>query len=142
MLVSLGLLTLRLTLGLTLMLNHGIAKLKGFHSMASGFPDPFKIGHSASLGLVVFAEVVCSLLVAAGLLTRFGALVLIINLSVAFFVVHKGTLSGEHSGEMALIYLAGFVALFLAGPGRVSVDKKLFGGSRGSAAKKSKSSDR
>jgi putative oxidoreductase len=141
-LTSLGLLALRLTLGLTLMLNHGIAKLKGFNSMASGFPDPLKIGHTGSLALVVFAEVVASLLIEAGLLTRFGAVVLATNMGVAFFMVHKGTLSGEHSGELALIYLAGFITLFLAGPGRVSLDKRFFGGGRGSSAKKSKPSDR
>ena len=139
---SLGLLVLRLWLGLTLMLNHGLAKLKGFDSMASGFPDPLNVGHTASLAMVVFAEVVAALLVAAGLLTRFAALVLMISFGVAFFMVHKRALSGAHSGEPAFIYLAGFVALFLAGPGRVSVDKKLFGGGRGSAPKKPKSSER
>src|SRR5579864_6240331 len=109
LLTSLGLLVLRLWLGLTLMLNHGLAKLKGFDSMASGFPDPLKVGHTASLAMVVFAEVVAALLVAAGLLTRFAALVLMISFGVAFFMIHKGALSGSHSGEPAFIYLAGFV---------------------------------
>lgn len=138
---SLGLLALRVWLGLTLMLNHGLGKLKGFDSMASGFPDPLKVGHNASLALVVFAEVVASLMVAAGLLTRFAALVCMISLGVAFTFIHQRSLSGSHSGELAFIYLAGFVTLFLSGPGRFSADKKIFGGGRGSSAKKSKSSD-
>jgi len=139
---SLGLVVLRIWLGLTLILNHGVAKLKGFDSMASGFPDPLKVGHTASLALVIFAEVVASLLLATGLLTRFAALVLMVNLGVAFFLVHQRALSGSHSGELAFVYLAGSVSLFLAGPGRFSLDKKFFGGSRGSSAKKPKSSDR
>ena len=125
---SIGLLLLRLWLGLTLLLNHGSGKLKGFSDLAPNFPDPLRIGHSASLGLVVFAEVVCSLLLIMGLLTRFAALVLAINMTVAFFMVHKTALSGEHSGELAFIYLAGYVVLLIAGGGKISVDQALFGG--------------
>jgi uncharacterized membrane protein YphA (DoxX/SURF4 family) len=36
-------------------------------------------------------------------------------------------LSGGHTGELAFTYLMGYVTLFLAGPGRFSVDKILFG---------------
>jgi putative oxidoreductase len=43
-------------------------------------------------------------------------------MSVAFFLVHKMALKGPMSGEMAFIYLAGFVTVLLAGPGRFSVD--------------------
>jgi putative oxidoreductase len=141
-LTSLALLVLRLWLGLTLLLNHGIAKLKAFDSMAPSFADPFKIGHTASFTLVVFAEVIAAALVAAGLLTRFAALVLMVNMGVAFFFVHKAALTGSHSGELPFIYLAGFTALFLAGPGRISLDKKIFGaGGKGGSSKKAKSGD-
>ena len=125
---SLALLVLRLCLGLTMLLNHGLDKLKNFSSMSSGFPDPFHVGHTASLGLTVFAEVVASALLVLGLVTRFGAFVNVINMSVAFFMVHKAVLKGEHSGELALIYLAGYVALLIAGPGRISMDQALYGG--------------
>ena len=123
---SLALLMLRAWLGLTLMLNHGLSKLTGFSTLAPGFPDPLGVGHSASLALVVFAEVCASALLILGLLTRFDALVLMVNMSVAFCVAHKGALSGPHSGELAFIYLAGYVMLLIAGPGRISVDKLLF----------------
>jgi len=123
---NLGLLILRLWLGLTMLINHGVAKLTGFSEKASGFPDPFGIGHPASLALAVFAEVVASLLLVSGFLTRFAALVLAVNLTVAFIVVHKGSLSGAHSGELAFIYLAGYLLLLFAGAGKFSVDKSLF----------------
>src|SRR5881394_2104614 len=124
---SFGLLILRLWLGLTMLINHGAAKLTGFNEKASGFPDPFGIGHQGSLALAVFAEVVASLLLVSGFLTRFAALVLAINLTTAFMVVHKGSLSGAHSGELAFIYLAGYVLLLFAGAGKFSVDKTVFG---------------
>jgi putative oxidoreductase len=126
-LTSLGLLALRLWLGLTMLLNHGLVKLAHFSNIAPKFFDPLHIGSTQSLALVVFAEVVGSALLVLGLWTRFAALTLVIDLAVAFFLFHKGALSGSGSGELAFIYLAGFVALFLAGGGRFSADKALFG---------------
>jgi putative oxidoreductase len=125
---SLALLMFRLWLGLTLMLNHGLAKLEGYKEMASSFADPLGIGHAPSLALAIFAEVFASGLIVLGLATRFASLVLIINMAVAFFMVHKRALSGQHSGELAFIYLAGYVVLLLAGPGKISLDSKVFGG--------------
>jgi putative oxidoreductase len=123
---DLGLLVLRLWLGLSLLILHGWAKLTGFSGMAGKFPDPLGVGSTASLGLAVFAEVVCAALLALGLFTRFAAVGLIITMAVAFFAVHKGSLRpGPGSGEMAYIYLAGFVTLFLAGAGRFSFDRRL-----------------
>jgi putative oxidoreductase len=78
-----------------------------------------------SLGLAVFAEVLCAGLLVVGLLTRFAALNLVVTMCVAFFVVHGAALSGESSGELAFIYLAGFVVLLVAGGGRYSVDHAL-----------------
>jgi putative oxidoreductase len=124
---SAGLLILRLWLGLTMCFNHGLDKLNHFSSMSGGFPDPLGIGHATSLGLVVFAEVVGALLLALGFVTRFAALTLVIDMTVAFFMVHKTAMSGAHSGEMAFLYLAGFVALLLAGGGKFSVDNCAFG---------------
>jgi putative oxidoreductase len=63
-------------------------------------------------------------------------------MSVAFFLVHQRSLSGSHSGELAFIYLAVFIALFLAGPGCYSLDKRFFGAGRNGSAKKARSSDR
>ena len=84
---SLGLLVLRLGMGLTMFLNHGMDKLKHFGELAPGFPDPLGVGHNVSLGLSVFAEFFASLLLVFGLVSRFAALVLVINMSVAFFIV-------------------------------------------------------
>ena len=50
-----------------------------------------------------------------GLLTRFAAVVLATNVGVAFFFAHKGALSVGHSGELAFIYLRGYISLLFAG---------------------------
>src|ERR1035437_2345969 len=122
-----GLLILRLWIGFSMLLNNGVEKLKSFSDTAPNFPDPLGIGHTASLALAVFAEFFVSLFVIFGLVTRWSALVLAIDMGVAFIAIHKGALSGQGSGELAFMYLMGYVTLLLAGPGRFSVDKVLFG---------------
>jgi putative oxidoreductase len=125
-LTSFGLFVLRLWFGLTLLLHHGLEKLASFGKTAPTFFDPFHIGSTPSFALAVFAEVVCATLVAVGLLTRFAALSLVINFSVAFFLFHKQAMSGPKSGELAFMYLACFVTLLIAGGGKFSVDNCLF----------------
>jgi putative oxidoreductase len=122
-LTSGGLLALRLFLGLTMLLHHGLDKINNFSTYATKFPDPIGLGVKPGLALVTFAETAGALLIALGLLTRFGALTLVIDMAVAFFMVHK-SLQG---GELAFIYLAGYLALLLAGGGNFSIDKVLFG---------------
>lgn len=120
---DLGLLVLRLTLGLSMLVLHGWAKLTGFSTMAKGFADPIGLGPEASLGLAVFAEVGCSALLIVGYLTRFAAVALAITMGVAFFVVHKGALTGPGNGELAFVYLAGYLTLLFAGSGRYAFEK-------------------
>jgi putative oxidoreductase len=133
-LTSLGLLALRLTLGLAMLLNHGLEKLTHFNAHAATFANPFGIGSAPSLALVTFAETAGAALLVLGLLTRFAALTLVIDLGVAVFMIHK---SASGAGELAFVYLAGYVTLLLAGGGKFSVDKPLFGkGGRSPSQKK------
>lgn len=124
---SAGLLVLRLFFGLTMLIHHGWDKMITFSSKASDFPDPMHVGHSVSLGMTVFAEVVAAALLTIGLWTRFAALVLAFEMGVAFVLVHEMKLSGPMPGEMAFVYFGAYFTLFLAGGGKLSVDKMLFG---------------
>ena len=124
---NLALLVLRVWIGVEMMVVHGVDKLMSFTTTAQDFPDPLGVGHTASLALAVFAEVLVSMFLVVGLVTRLAALVLIIDMTVAFVCVHKCALSGSNSGELAFLYLLAYVVLLLAGPGRVSADKILFG---------------
>jgi putative oxidoreductase len=122
-----GLLALRLFFGLTMVIHHGWDKLMTFSDKSSTFPDPMHVGHAVSMGLTVFAEVAAAILLALGLLTRFAALVLAIEMGVAFMLIHKMAMSGMMSGEMALVYFGAYLTLLLAGGGKFSTDKLLFG---------------
>lgn len=128
---SAGLLILRLWVGLSLLGLHGWSKFANFSQTAERFPDILGIGSAGNLTLVVFAEVVAAALVAVGLATRFASLVIVINLTTAFFVAHGGRLSGQGNGELAFLFLGGFLTLFLTGAGRFSLDATLFGARSG-----------
>jgi putative oxidoreductase len=118
--LQLSLLLLRLALG-GLMLPNGWYKLVQFNSLAEGFADPFHLGPAVSLALVVFAEFFCAALLVLGFMTRLATIPLLVTMSVALFKAHKGDLFGE--GEMAALYLGGYLALLLTGPGKLSVDR-------------------
>jgi putative oxidoreductase len=116
-------LTLRVTFGLLLLIDHGLGKITHFSNFEYTFFDFLHFGHRWSLVLCIFAEVFCSGLLVLGLFTRLASLVLIINFSVATFLALKGQSLAGH--ESALTYLAVFISLFLVGPGRISVDSAM-----------------
>jgi putative oxidoreductase len=118
--LSFALLVLRISFGV-LMIPHGVQKLTSFGTKSSTFADPFHIGHPASMALVIFAELFCSVFIVLGLMTRLACIPLIIAMAVAVFYAHHGQVFGD--GEHAALYLAGFIALLFTGPGKVSMDK-------------------
>jgi putative oxidoreductase len=123
-LTHMALLVARLWFGLTMLFNHGFDKLAHFNDLVGTFPDPLRLGPEASLIMVALAEVVGSLLLTVGFLTRIAAAVLVIDMFVAFLMVNKTAMHGE--GELAFLYLAGFVMLVIAGGGLFSLDTLAF----------------
>jgi putative oxidoreductase len=130
---DLGLLVLRLWLGLTMAIQHGWVKWLNFDVYAPKFLPLFGLPSNVSLGLAIFAELICSGFLILGLFTRFAALNLAVTMSVAFFIAHQMRLVDDPSdpmkkgGELAFIYLAAYVSLFFTGAGKFSVDSKLGG---------------
>jgi putative oxidoreductase len=138
---DLALLLLRLT-GLGLALAHGWGKIEGIvtgdvrmmNAVADlGFPLPVVFTWAAAL-----SEFAGGVLVAAGLYTRFAAGFAAFTMFVAAFVRHHAhqhllvVLGVQQASEevrktwgdpeKALLYLVAFVAIALAGPGRLSLD--------------------
>jgi len=115
-----SLLILRCAFGLMLLLNHGIPKLVRFGKLQSSFFDPFGIGSKWALILVIFAEVFCSILLVLGLFTRLAVFPLIITFCVIIFMANKG--EPLEKIEMPILFLCGYIAFLLVGPGRLSID--------------------
>jgi len=120
MLTSAGLLVLRVGLGAMMLLRHGGPKLLGFTEKAQTFSDPLGVGPTASLGLAIFAEFLCSLLLIFGAATRLAAIPLTITMLVAAFIIHADDPFPKQ--EFPLLYAFGFIALILTGAGDYSVD--------------------
>ena len=117
---DIALLILRLALGGSMLMAHGLGKFQSFAEQSAQFPDPFGMGSSLSMGLAVFAEMFCAILIILGALTRVAAIPLIVTMAVAFFIIHGA--DAWNVKELAFVYLAGFTALFCLGAGRISVD--------------------
>ncbi len=117
---NISFLLLRLVFGISMCVNHGYDKLVNFADKKDNFVNLFGMGSTTTLVLVVFAEFFCSIFVAIGLFTRFTVVPLIITMGYAFFVAHNSALFAK--GEVAALYLTGFFAILLCGPGKASVD--------------------
>lgn len=119
-LTSIGLLVLRIGAGGLLLSGHGYPKLQRLTELAASFPDPLGVGHATSVGLVVFAEVVCASLVIIGLFTRLACIPILIFLCVAGFIHHAADPWSVR--EMAFVFMVPFLALFVMGGGRYALD--------------------
>jgi len=116
---NIGLLIFRLIIGIFMFL-HGWQKITNFEMLSTVFPDPLGIGASASLVLIILAEVGCSLLIIFGIFTRLAAIPLMFGMAVAAFMVHAN--DPFTVKEIAFLYLFLYVALFFLGAGKFSVD--------------------
>jgi len=116
-----GVLFLRVFVGLSMLLAHGWPKMMKFEALKEQFPDPFGLGSSLSLGLAIFAEVICSLLLIFGVFTRLAAIPPAITMFVAFFVIHAEDTFQKK--ELALMYLGIYIAIFVIGGGKFTAVK-------------------
>lgn len=121
--ISLGLLVLRLGAGGLLFGAHGWSKLMNIAERAPKFADPIGLGPSASFGLVVFAEVLCTGFVMVGLLTRLSTVPILIFLGVAAFIQHAN--DPWLRRELPLLFAVPFLALLFTGGGKFSLDAVL-----------------
>lgn len=128
---DLAALVLRLGFGFYMLLGHGLGKLMKL--MAGGevkFLSILGLSPRVSLTLAVLAEFFACILIIVGYKTRLAALPMIITMLVAAFMVHGSDpffMYGAEGGskEPALIYLLGFIAIYLLGSGKYSIDDKM-----------------
>jgi putative oxidoreductase len=117
-----SLLLLRITFGSMMFINHGLGKFQKFTSGEEiRFPSVFGLGAEASMGLAVFSEVVCAILIILGLFTRLAAIPLIFTMLYALLVIHID--DPIKKMESAILFLVPFIILFWQGGGKYSVDE-------------------
>lgn len=121
-----GKLILRLAVGL-LMLFHGVAKLMHPDSL-----DFIRMGLSG-IGLpellvygVFVGEILAPLLLIVGVFSRWGGMLVVVNMLFAIGLAHMGDLFAltEHGGyrlELQMFYLFGGLAVMFLGSGRYAI---------------------
>ncbi len=121
-----GKLILRLTLGI-LMLFHGVSKIQSPSTVE------YIAGNLSSSGLpsflvngVYLGELLAPALIVLGVFTRYSAMVVIINMLFAIFLVHTSDIFSltQHGGwrlELQGFYLFGAAAIVFLGSGEYAV---------------------
>ena len=131
---SLGLLALRVMVGLMMLVGHGIPKLQNYAARKDFFYVPDFLPRSwapACLIACIVAEVLAAALVIVGLATRPAAFILGFCMVVAAFGALGATPWFQTSPtlietkELSIMYLIPMVAIILAGAGAYSLDANL-----------------
>ena len=136
-----GLLALRLAVSFLMIRYHGWGKLAGWadesirlpnlFSLAGAqkefhtFPNYIGLGSELSYVLVTWCETFGSLAIMAGLFTRLHSLGLFVTMTVAWVFHHHLKLTGPGAGELPFSWAFVYLLLFLAGPGKYSLDARL-----------------
>jgi putative oxidoreductase len=105
------------------------------------FPAALGVGRFIKIGIpyphitapfVGVVEIACGMLLMIGLVTRFAAVPLLIDISVAIattkipMLLHQGFWAAMHEGRVDFAMLLGLIAILCIGPGRISCDAKRF----------------
>lgn len=133
---SIGILVLRVAVGLMMLVGHGWGKVENFAKMKDSFPVPDlfllnKMSSPVSLMATIGAEVVCAGLIVFGLMTRLSSFVLGFTMVVAaFHILAKEPffyhpVNAMHAKELAVMYLIPALVLVLTGGGAYSLDALL-----------------
>jgi putative oxidoreductase len=128
---DISLTALRVFLGLTMAFGHGLGKLPPSEGFV-GFIGSIKVFGLIPLPLPEFQAWMAAilefgggLLLAAGLMTRVGALAFVATMGVAAFGAHWADpiVAKDGSKEMALLYLFGALPFLFYGSGRFGLDR-------------------
>ncbi|OLL29251.1 LysR family transcriptional regulator [Burkholderia sp. SRS-W-2-2016] len=114
-----ALLFLRVSASLLVLIVHGLPKLLHVHAQLSAIEDPLHLGAAFTLGFAIFAEVVCPLLMIAGVFTRLAALPILVVCVVALALVHPDW--SIEQGQFAWMLLILFGTVAIGGAGRYRV---------------------
>lgn len=120
---------LRLFVGVMFM-QFGIRHLVNFSELSSQFPTVIGISSETSLILMIIIELVCSLLIMVGFMTRLSTIPPIIAMVAAeYYILHDLLphslaygLSWDQPGYLPIMFIGIYLFILLAGPGKISLD--------------------
>lgn len=126
--INLGRLFLRLFVGIML-LQFGVRQLAHFYQINEVFPSVMGMGSEASLIVMICIEIICSIFIMFGFLTRLMILPPFISMIIAeYHLLHNSSvqaaylLDWQQQGYLPIMFLGIYFFLALVGPGKISVD--------------------
>ena len=118
--INIAILILRCFVGV-MMLTHTIDKMENFSTIAENFPTPFGINSWVGLTFITIAELGCSIMIIVGIATRLACFIMILAMSTAAFFTFPVFILKQ--SELAMMYLAIYIVLFILGGGRYAIDR-------------------
>lgn len=124
----LGRLFLRLFVGIMLF-QFGIRQIGNYDILAMDFPSVFGMSPECGLDVLICIEIICSLFIMVGFLTRLMIVPPFIAMVVSehYLLSEVSTtapylISWENPGYLPIMFLGIYFFLLLVGPGKISVD--------------------
>lgn len=125
---NLGRLFLRLFVGIMLM-QFGVRQLTHYYELKDVFPTVLGMTNEFSLIMMICIEIICSLFIMFGFVTRLMVLPPLIAMIFAEYYlltdyVQEATylLSWQQQGYLPIMFIGIYFFLLLVGPGKISVD--------------------
>ena len=125
---NLGRLFLRLFVGIML-IQFGVRQLTYFHEIKSIFPSVLGMYSELSLIVLISIEIICSLFIMMGFLTRLMSVVPLVVMIVAeYYILSDFTqqasymLNWQQQGYLPVMFCGIYFFLLLVGPGKISID--------------------
>lgn len=120
---------IRLFVGIMFM-QFGIRHLVNFDTLSVNFPTVLGMSSQTALIIMVIIELVCSLLIMVGFLTRLSVIPPIFSMVAAeYYILHDMlpdvTIYGLDStdpGYLPIMFIGIYLFILLAGPGKISLD--------------------
>ncbi len=120
---------IRLFVGI-MFLQFGIRHLINYTSLAPEFPAVMCFDGSTSLTLMICVEMICSILIMVGFLTRLAVIPAIVAMICAEYhiihIIYPGTMpylfSSMQPGYLPIMFIGIFIYILIAGPGKISLD--------------------
>ena len=119
---NIALLLIRIVFAGSMLYGHGLSK---FYRLIEGnlsFANPIGIGEAPTLVLAVFSEFLAPLFILIGYKTKIFSFFPAATMFVAAFIVHLSDPFARK--EKGILFLIGFIAIMMMGPGKYSIDRK------------------
>ncbi len=119
-----ALLFFRVLVSLSMINTHGLKKIRDFEGTIEHIPDPMGMGGEFSAYFAILANIVLPIFVILGLFTRLAVIPILSVTLLGFFVVHAN--DPWTVRDVPLMYSLAYLYLFIAGPGKYSLDNRIF----------------